>query len=119
MSTYPRDQLRSNIEEIQSLIRTPKKIGERRQQFVRVPWPWVEALAGLPGQTYRVALLLLHLHWKSGGKPIKLANGMLTIGGVSRQSKWRALRDLEKRGLILVKCRPKRSPLIRLNMPQP
>ena len=33
------------------------------------------------------------------GLPIKLASGMLKIDGVSRQSKCRALRDLERRGL--------------------
>ena len=79
-----------------------------------VPWSWVERLNGATGQTYRVALILLYMSWKSRGAPIKLPNGMLEIDGVSRQSKWRALADLEQRGLITVERRPRRSPIIRL-----
>ena len=96
----------------------PRKIQRRRQHFVRVPWNWVEALDGTAGQTYRVALHLLYLHWKDGGKPIKLANSMLRSDGVSRQSKWRALGDLERRGLISIERRRRLAPLVRLNMSQ-
>jgi hypothetical protein len=95
----------------------PRKIQRRRRHFVRVPWDWVEALDGAAGQTYRVALHLLYLHWKDGGKPIKFANGMLQSDGVSRQSKWRALGDLERRGLISIERRRRLAPLVRL-MPQ-
>jgi hypothetical protein len=94
----------------------PRKIQKRRQQFVMVPWTWAERLVGAHGQTYRVALILLHLHWKGKkGEPVKLANGMLKIDGVSRQSKWRALRDLEMRGLVAIECRSRRSPLVQLS----
>jgi uncharacterized membrane protein len=41
---------------------------------------------------------------------------MLKIDGISRQSKWRALNDLEQRGLIVVERRRRRSPLVRLNL---
>ncbi len=93
---------------------TPTKIAKRRQQFVMVPWTWVERLTGAPAQSYRLALILLHLHWKGKGGPIKLANGMLKIDRVSPRSKWRALRDLEKRNLIEVECRANRSPVVRV-----
>jgi hypothetical protein len=96
------------------LASTPRKIQKRQRHFIKVPWPWVERLRGATGQTYRVALSLLYLHWKGKGEPVKLANGMLLIDGVSRQSKWRALRDLQRRDLITVECRPNRSPIIRL-----
>lgn len=96
------------------LAATPRKIAKRRQQFIMVPWVWVERLVNATGQTYRVALILLYLHWKGKGAPIKLANGMLKLDGVSARSKWRALRELEKLGLITVECRPKRSPIIRV-----
>jgi hypothetical protein len=92
----------------------PKKIQKRRAHFVKVPWVWVERLDGANGQTYRLALCLLYLHWKSGSEPIKLPNGMLKIDGISRASKWRGLAELERRGLITVERRPRRSPIIRL-----
>jgi hypothetical protein len=92
----------------------PRKIQRRRRHYVMVPWTWIERLEGATGQTYRVALCLLYLSWKGEGEPVKLANGMLRIDGVSRQSKWRALNDLERRGLVAVERRPRRSPIIRL-----
>jgi hypothetical protein len=98
----------------------PKKIRERDKHFARFPIPWVRRLHGAVGTTWEVAAYLLHLDFmgngrqKKRGQPIKLANGMLKIDGVSRQSKWRALADLERRGLITVERRPRRSPIIRL-----
>jgi hypothetical protein len=92
----------------------PRKICKRREHFVKVPWTWIERLNGAGGQTYRVALSVLYLHWKNRGQPIKFANAMLRTDGVSRYSKWKALRDLEHRSLIAVERRPRRSPLIRV-----
>ena len=99
------------------VARVPKKIRKRQQHFVMVPWAWAERLQGASGKTYRVAICLLYLHWRgSKSGPIKLPNGMLKIDGVSRQSKWRALNDLERRRLIVVEHRPRKSPLVRLNL---
>jgi len=95
---------------------TPRKISRRRRYFVQVPWTWRERLDGATGHTVLLAMDLLYLHWKGDGQPIKLANGMLRIDGISRQSKWRALRDLERRGLVVVECRPNRSPIVRLSV---
>jgi hypothetical protein len=91
----------------------PKKIQRRRQQFVQVPWVWVERLGGASGRTIELALHLLYLHWKGDGKPIKLANGMLQIDGISRHAKWDALAALEQRGLISIERRKGKSPAIR------
>jgi hypothetical protein len=93
----------------------PKKIRQRRQQFVQVPWAWVERLAqSQSANTYRVAVTLLYLHWKGNGDPIKLANGMLAIDGVSRYAKRRALIELERFELITIKRRQRKSPIVTL-----
>jgi hypothetical protein len=94
---------------------TPRKLQKRREQFVMVPFSWLDRLKGASGRTYRLALLLLHLSWRTKGGPVKLANGMLKLDGVSRYSKWRALTELERRGLITVERRFRKSPQIRLN----
>jgi hypothetical protein len=107
------ENLRLRAELREQLI-TPKKIRKRREQFVVVPWTWIERLKGADGQTYRVAMYLLHLHWKGNGCPIKLANGMLTMDGVPRETKRRALQDLERRGLIAVERYPRKSPVVKL-----
>jgi hypothetical protein len=93
---------------------TPKKIAKRRRHWVKFPMAWYEPLNGASGQTYRVALHLLYLHWRGKGEPIKLANGMLKEDGISRHTKRRALLDLERRGIITVEWRPKRSPIVTL-----
>jgi hypothetical protein len=93
----------------------PKKIRQRRQQFVQVPWTWLERLAqSQSANTYRVAITLLFLHWQAKGGPIKLANGMLAKDGVSRWSKQRALDELEQFGLITINRRQRKSPIVTL-----
>jgi hypothetical protein len=49
----------------------------------------------------------------SGAGP-KLANGMLAMDDVSRHSKNRALHELERRGLIKVDRRLRKSPIVRV-----
>ena len=92
----------------------PRALQRRRGHFIPVPMAWFERLAGASGQTYRIALCLLYLHWRAKGQPFQLANGLLQIDGVSRFSKWRALVDLERRGLIATERRRRRSPIVRL-----
>ena len=92
----------------------PAKIQRRRQHFIRVPHIWRERLDGASGHTILLALDLLYLDWKGKGAPIKLANGMLRMDGIDRKTKWRALNDLEHRGLITVQRRHGRSPIVRL-----
>jgi hypothetical protein len=98
--------------EVRAIV--PRKIQRRRQHFTKFPMAWVERLSGAFGKTWELAVHLLYLHWKDNGQPIKLANGMLATDGISRHSKYRALADLERRGLITVERRPRRSPIVRL-----
>jgi hypothetical protein len=92
----------------------PAKIRKRREQFVMLPMWWYEKLANpvAHGRTCLVAWHLLHLHWKNRSKPFKLPNGTLRYDGINRFAKWRALRDLESRGLIKIECRQRQSPTI-------
>jgi hypothetical protein len=89
-----------------------KKLEKRSKHFVMVPWEWMDKLVGCRGQTLRVAFVILYLSWKARGTPIKLANGMLLMDGVSRRAKWRALDHLEEVGLISVERRLRKSPII-------
>jgi hypothetical protein len=91
----------------------PRKIQKRRQQFVMVPWTWIEKLATARYvATYRVALHVLYRHWKGQGEPFTLSNGAMLMEGVARGTKWRALRELERLGLIAIERRPRKSPRI-------
>jgi hypothetical protein len=105
-----------NDGEMVRLAKVPAKVQKRRGHFIKVPWVWFERLAGAHGQTYRLALYLLYLYWKDGsGRSVKLPNVGLRDVGISRQSKWRRLTDLEHLGLIKVERRPRRSPLVHLS----
>jgi hypothetical protein len=82
-----------------------------RREFVRMPWSWAERLqATRRVSTYRLALLLLYEHWRTGGRTIPLSNVGLAGEGLDRRAKWRALADLEQIGLVEVRRRRRRAP---------
>jgi hypothetical protein len=91
----------------------PEKIREpRKRGHIKVPLAWYHLLADASGPTCLTAMRIAYLHWKGKGEPIKLANEALAEVGVSRNGKYRALRDLERRGLITVERTPRKSPII-------
>jgi hypothetical protein len=104
-------------ETLAKLAVVPRKIQKRRQQFVIVPWGWIERLAKTASaNTYRVALHLLYEHWRGSGQSFLLPNGMLAMEGVTRFAKWRALAELEELGLVSVEKRPNRSPKLTVHL---
>jgi hypothetical protein len=88
-----------------------EKVRKRREGFIMVPMDWHERLCGASGCTIIVAQRLLFLHWKAKGKPITLANGALAADGVARNAKVKALQELERRGLVSVEWRQRKSPI--------
>jgi hypothetical protein len=87
--------------------------GRRQRQFTIVPHGWSNRLkATRHASTFKLALHLLYQHWKNRRQPIALTNVALTGAGVSRRSKWRALSELERLGLVKVERRPRKSPLV-------
>ena len=107
-------QLQISIEQQPTDLKTPKP-RRRKNQFVMVPQAWVSQLnkARHIG-TAKVAHHLLFQHWRSGGKPTRLANTAMARIGVSRREKWRALQELEMFGLVSVLRRPRKSPEVTL-----
>ena len=88
-----------------------KSTNAPKGRFVRVPGEWAHRLCRAKYlSSYKVAVYLLHLHWKSRGKPIRLANAVLRSMGVGRDAKWRALLELETLGLVEVSRRDRKSP---------
>ena len=86
-----------------------------RRHYVRFPWEWAERMRSVQrGNTYRLALLLVYEHWRTGGRPIVLSNAGLEQEGITRRSKWNALLELEQLGLIEVEKRPRKSPRVTL-----
>jgi hypothetical protein len=93
---------------------TPEpKCKKWRRHYVRVPWVWVEQLRLVKRtSTWHLAHVLLYEHWRTGGKPIALSNVATREEGLSRYSKWRALKELASLGLITIEMKAGRSPRI-------
>jgi len=93
-----------------------KKQSSSKAPFIKMPVVWEETLggAGASGSTYRVALLLLYMAWKSGTCVVKLTNVALAKKGVGRKGKAAALLVLRKVGLVTVEERPRKSPIVTL-----
>jgi hypothetical protein len=104
---------------IQARIVAPRKIrAARAEHFIKKPWVWHEKLIGAPGQTWRLADIVLYFHWKNGGTPFKLARGLRGMEAMPRMTRLRALRDLERRGLVSVEWRINRSPIVTVKFPR-
>jgi hypothetical protein len=89
-----------------------EKVRKRRKLWIMMPMDWHERLCGASGCTHTVAQRLLFLHWKAKGKPITLANGALAADGVARNAKVKSLQELERRGLVSVEWRSRKSPIV-------
>lgn len=88
----------------------PKKWQRR---FIRFPWVWAERMRSTQRRsTFRLALVLLYEHWRTGGQAIVLSNAALEQEGLTRRSKWNALRELERLELVEVEKRPRKSPRV-------
>jgi len=89
-----------------------KKKGE---PFVQVPLWWIEAAAKDIGSPATLVLIeLLRASWKAKSSSFPLPNGRLNKLGVSRQIKSRVLRALERRPVILVERKGRKTPVITL-----
>jgi hypothetical protein len=97
----------------------PNRIKKRRERFAKVDLRWIAPLdkcASATANTYRVAIHLLDACFQARGKPVTVPNGWLKELGVSRFAKYRALVLLERLGMITVEKRPRKSPIVTVNL---
>jgi hypothetical protein len=86
-----------------------------RREFVLVPWEWAQRLqAAKRISSWRLAVLLLYEHWRTGGRDIALSNVLARDIGLSCRSKSRGLNELEKLDLIEVRRRRRTAPRVAL-----
>jgi hypothetical protein len=81
---------------------------QRVDRFLKgpVPMSWLTAAARLPGKTLAVAIALWRLSGAVKSPTVKLSNAELEVLCVDRNAKSRALRALQKAGLISIEQRP-------------
>lgn len=88
-----------------------------RGRFLKGPihWDWIASAAALPGRALHVGMAL----WLEAGLrqslTVKVCHARLREMGVDRYAARRALRELERKGLLsVVERRAGRSPVVRL-----
>jgi CRP-like cAMP-binding protein len=92
---------------------TTKRRAAKKDAYVQMRTE--DAVAGFHSLRCPQALVWHHLQyraWATGSATVTLANKALAVMGVSRFTKYRALQRLEEDGLIKVKRRERRSPII-------
>jgi hypothetical protein len=77
-----------------------------------VPLPWLEAAARLPGKSLHIGVALWYAAEVAQAVSIPLSNVYGLRFGVDRNAKYRALRSLERAGLVVVQRNRGRSPLV-------
>ena len=82
-----------------------------QRNYTLVPREWELRLLGAKRiSSYRLAIELLYLHWHGKGKPVSVSSKVAQAAKISARSKWEALAELERLGLIEVDRRPRKSP---------
>jgi hypothetical protein len=85
------------------------------EPFVKVPMWWMAAAAKATNNLKAlVAVELLHAAWKAKSMTFPLPNGRLEKLGIHRETKRRAIRDLERAGLIMVERPTRKTAVITL-----
>jgi hypothetical protein len=79
-----------------------------------IPWSWIAGAAALPSRALLVGLCLWRLAGAMKIDTISFGNSDLRQLGVDRATKSRALRALERAGLIKVSHQPGRFPKVTL-----
>jgi hypothetical protein len=91
-----------------------KKQKKQEEDFTIITLSMLKLLNVTSVQTLRLAILILYLHWKDNGDAIKLSNTMPKEFNISRESKRRALIELERRGFITVERQSRKTPTVKL-----
>jgi hypothetical protein len=118
------DKLKLSPEESEALHRAERKAtaqqeaayrGAANEPFVMIPLDRYMQLQGAASSVIWLAGYLYYLSFKAHGHPFQLGNiALRRNGGMSRNTKLRALRELERMGWISLLTVPRKSPWITL-----
>jgi hypothetical protein len=85
------------------------------EPFVKVPLWWITAATNATNNRKAlVCIELLYASWKAKSLTFPLPNARLQKRGITRETKRRALRDLERGGLIIVERPSRKTPIVTL-----
>jgi hypothetical protein len=111
------EKLRVDPAQMQQIRLEQKRGNPKREGWQRIctvlPREWeLRLLKAKRISTYRLAIELLYLHWKGNGKPVTVSGKVAQAVKIAARSKWEALAELERLGLIEVDRSPRKSPRV-------
>lgn len=104
---------RIEVETLDTCVEPTKTRRREAGLFIKVPVPSAIAMTKATRTPKAlIGMLLLHLAWRARSKTFPVSNEMLKRYGVTRETKRRALAELEAAGLIKVERRRGRAPVV-------
>jgi hypothetical protein len=97
----------------------PKSARRSTDPFDKFPRWWTLKMKDAGLGSFKLALLLLHLNWKSCGRPVVVSAAAAKDRGVGPRQKVTAVLELERLGIIQVERRFKKSSLITVLLSPP
>jgi hypothetical protein len=101
--------------------RAPKPPRHRAgEKFLKGPVPltWLARAAQLPGKSLHVGIVLWFVAGLHRRRTVPLSSELLSLLGVDRHAKYRALAWLEHEGLVAIDRRPGCNPIVTLLEPE-
>jgi DNA-binding transcriptional ArsR family regulator len=94
----------NNLDEVRAELSVRMRRGRSRELFARIPYDWGPKLcqAGIGDAGWAVVFELDRIMLKSGRNPVHLWSARLKAIGVAHSTRLRALRRLEKAGVIKI-----------------
>jgi hypothetical protein len=82
----------------------------RTERFLRgpVPWRWLQRAMALPGKALAVGLILWHLRGMAGRRTVTFCLARAAADGIPTTTARRAVRALERAGLVAICRKPGR-----------
>jgi hypothetical protein len=96
-----------------------RPVGHQNQLRDPISSDWLTRAALLPGRSLQVAMALWSISGVTGLRCIPLSNLDVGRWGLSRSSKYRGLACLEEAGLVAVKRKLGRAPMVTMLDPEP
>jgi hypothetical protein len=82
----------------------------RADRFLKgpVPWPWLRRAMSLPGKALAVGLMLWLQRGMTGRRTVRFCLARAAADGIPTTTARRAIRELKRAGLVLLRCQPGR-----------
>jgi len=89
------------------------------EKFLKGPIPlkWLATASKLPGKAFQIGISLWYLKGLKKNHEVKLTNVVLAEFGVKKDAKRRGLEALEEAGLVSIKRRKNKNPIVTILNP--